>query len=46
MTCLSQKNDYQFWTAQRQQNDQFENLYISSQGDARKIKFVQQVNLF
>ena len=26
-------------------NDQFENLYISSHGEARNIKFGQQVNL-
>ena len=28
-----------------QQNDQFENLYISSHGKARNIKFGQQVNI-
>ena len=28
-----------------QQNDQFENLYISSHGEARNIKFGQQVNI-
>ena len=28
----------------KQQNDQFENLYISSRGKARNIKFGQQVN--
>ena len=33
------------WTAQSQQNDQFENLYISSHGEARNIKFGQQVNI-
>ena len=27
------------------QNDQFENLYISSHGKARNIKFGQQVNI-
>ena len=42
----SQKNDYQLWTAQSYQNDQFENLYISSHGEARNTKFgQQQVNL-
>ena len=29
----------------KQQNDQFENLYISSHGEARNIKFGQQVNI-
>ena len=28
-----------------QQNDQFENLYISSHGEARSIKFDEQVNI-
>ena len=41
----SQENDYQFWTAQSQQNDQFENLYIFSHGEARNIKLGQQLNL-
>ena len=41
----SQKNEYQFWTAQSQKSDQSENLYISSQGEARNIKFGHQVNL-
>ena len=27
------------------QNDQFENLFISSHGEARTMKFGQQVNL-
>ena len=41
----SQKTEYQFWTAQSQKSDQSENLYISSQGEARNIKFGHQVNL-
>ena len=41
----SLKNDYQFGTAKSQQNEQFENLYISSYGEARNITFWQQVNL-
>ena len=44
-----QKNDFQFWTAPRQQNEQFENPYISSLGEARSIKFrvsvIQRVQL-
>ena len=43
LTC-PKINDYQFWTAQSQQNDQFANLYISSHGEARNIKLGQQVN--
>ena len=35
-------NEYDFWTAQSQQNDQFENPNIFSHGEARKIKFGQQ----
>ena len=31
------------WTAQSHQNDQFENLYISSDGEPRTIKFGQQI---
>ena len=31
----------ELWTAKSQQNDQFENLFISSQGKARNIKFGQ-----
>ena len=31
--------------AHSQQNDQFENLYISSHREARKTKFGPQVNL-
>ena len=38
-------NVYQFWNAQSQQYDQFENLYITSHGEARNIKFGEQVNL-
>ena len=38
----SQQNDYQFWTAQCQQNEQFENPYITSHGEARSIKFKEQ----
>ena len=34
-----QQNDYQIWTVQSQQNNQFENLHIFSHGDARNIKF-------
>ena len=45
LTCPKKKNDHQFWIAQSQQNDQFENLYISSHGEARNIKLGQQVNL-
>ena len=45
LLAQSQKNDYQLWTAQSHQNDQFENLYISSHGEARNTKFGQQVNL-
>ena len=41
----SQKNVYQLWITQSQQNDQFENLHISSHGKARNIKFRYQVNL-
>ena len=42
----SQQNEHQLWTAQSQQQiDQFENLYISSYGKARNIKFGQQVNI-
>ena len=33
----SQKSDYQFWIAQSLQNDQLENLYISSNGKTRNI---------
>ena len=40
----SQQNDCKFWTVESQQNDQFGNLYISSHGEARNIKFVQHVN--
>ena len=40
----SQQNDCKFWTVETQQNDQFGNLYISSHGEARNIKFVQHVN--
>ena len=29
----------------KQQNDQFENLYISSHGEARNIKFGHQINI-
>ena len=29
------------WTMQSQQNDQFENLYISSDGETKNIKFEQ-----
>ena len=37
---------YRFSTAQsQQQNEQFENLYISIRGEARNIKSRQQVNL-
>ena len=36
---------YQLWTAQSQQNNQIENLYISSHREARNIKFRQQVNI-
>ena len=32
-------------TAQSQQNDQFEYLYISSHGEARNIKFELLVNI-
>ena len=32
-------------TTQSQQNYQFENLYISGQGEARNIKFGQQVKI-
>ena len=35
----------QFSIAQSQQNDQFENLPISSHGEAKSIKFGKQVNL-
>ena len=38
----SQQNDYQFSAAQSQQNDQFENLHISSHGEARNIKLGQE----
>ena len=38
-------NTAQKRTAQSQQNDQFENLYISRHGEARSIKFGQQLNL-
>ena len=31
--------------AQNQQNNQFKNLYISNHGEARDIRFGQQVNL-
>ena len=41
----SLQNEYQLWTAQSHQNDQFENLYISSHREARNIKFTQQVNI-
>ena len=40
-----QKNEYQLLIAQSQQNDYFENLYISTHGEARNIKFGQQLNL-
>ena len=40
----SQPNEYQFWTDQSQQHDQFENLFIFSHVEARNIKFGQQVN--
>ena len=36
---------YLLQTAQSQQNDRFENQYISTQGEARNIKFGQQVNI-
>ena len=39
----SNQYDYQFWTAQSQQNDQFENLYISIHEKAKNIKFGQQI---
>ena len=46
VTCTksvkSQKKDYQFGTAQYQQNEQFENLYNTSHGEARNIKLRQQ----
>ena len=38
----SQQNDYQFWIAQCQKNEQFENPYITSHEEARSIKFKQQ----
>ena len=41
LTCPRLENKYQLWTAQSQQNDQFENLYIFSHGEARNIKFGQ-----
>ena len=41
----SQQNDFQFWTAQKQQNDKFANLYIFNHGEARNVKIGQQVNL-
>ena len=43
----SHQNGYRFWTSQSQQNDQFENLHISSHEEARNIKFgwQEQVNL-
>ena len=45
LTCPRLENKYQLWTAQSQQNDQFENLYIFSHGEARNIRFGQQVNI-
>ena len=38
----SPHSDYKLWTAQ---SSQFENLYISSHGETRNIKFGYQVNL-
>ena len=37
----SQQHKHKLKTAQSQQNDQFENLYITSHGEARNIKFGQ-----
>ena len=45
LTCPNQQNDYQLWTAQCQQNDQFENLNLSSHGVARNIKIGHLANL-
>ena len=44
LTSQKLENDYQCWTVQSQWNDQFENLYISSHGEARNIK-LGHVNL-
>ena len=47
LTCLKLAKRISTLTAQSQQNDQFENMYIyiSSQVEARNIKFGQQVNI-
>ena len=39
LTCPKSKSNYQFSSAGSQENDQFENLYISSHGKTRNIKF-------
>ena len=45
LTCPKSAKWISNWTAQMQQNGQFENLYISSYGEAWNIKFRQQVNI-
>ena len=42
LICPKSAKWLSFWTAQCQQNEQFENLYITSHGEARNIKFEQQ----
>ena len=39
LTCPKSKSNYQFSSAGSQENDHFENLYISSHGKTRNIKF-------
>ena len=45
LTCPKLAKLYQIELLKVSKNDQFENLYISSHGKARNIKFGQQVNI-
>ena len=45
LTCQKSKSNYQFSSAGSQENDQFENLYISSHRKTTNIQFGLPVNL-